>query len=122
MSDLRKAAEMALAKLDHLWEIAVDERMNTDVLPEIKALRQALAEPESYKWEPAIEHIYNPNGTLQSIRVKMTPQSDWVDYEPLKREWIGLTVNEAQKFYEKYTDREELIYAIDKFLEEKNSG
>ena len=41
---------------------------------------------------------------------------------PQQREWIGLTVNEAQKFYEKYTDREELIYAIDKFLEEKNSG
>ena len=46
MSDLRKAAEMALAKLDHLWEIAVDERMGTDVLPEINALRQALAQPE----------------------------------------------------------------------------
>ena len=46
MSDLRKAAEMALAKLDHLWEIAVDERMGTDVLPEIKALRQALAQPD----------------------------------------------------------------------------
>ena len=38
-----------------------------------------------------------------------------------KREWVGLTVNEARKFYEKYTNREELIYAIDKFLEEKNT-
>ena len=38
-----------------------------------------------------------------------------------KREWVGLTVEEARKFYEKYTDREELIYAIDKFLEEKNT-
>lgn len=46
MSDLREAAEMALAKLDHLWEIAVDERMETDVLPEIKALREALAQPD----------------------------------------------------------------------------
>jgi hypothetical protein len=26
-----------------------------------------------------------------------------------------------KKFYEKYTDREELIYAIDEFLEEKNT-
>jgi len=40
---------------------------------------------------------------------------------PPKREWVGLTGNEARKFYEKYTDREELIYAIDKFLEEKNT-
>ena len=39
-----------------------------------------------------------------------------------KREWQGLTGDEARKFYEKYTDREELIHAIDKFLEEKNNG
>ena len=38
-----------------------------------------------------------------------------------KHEWVGLTGDEARKFYEKYTDREELIYAIDKFLEEKNT-
>ena len=35
--------------------------------------------------------------------------------------WVGLSVNEARDFYEKYTNREELIYAIDKFLEEKNT-
>ncbi len=37
-----------------------------------------------------------------------------------KREWVGLTDEEARRFYEKYTNREELIYAIDEFLEEKN--
>lgn len=37
-----------------------------------------------------------------------------------KKEWVGLTDHEARKFYEKYTNREELIYAIDEFLEEKN--
>ena len=41
---------------------------------------------------------------------------------PPKKQWVGLSVNEVRKFYEKYTDREELIYAIDEFLEEKNSG
>jgi hypothetical protein len=50
----------------------------------------------------------------------------WVGEEmvcsPRKREWVGLTDNEARKFYEKYTNREELIYAIDEFLEEKNGG
>lgn len=40
---------------------------------------------------------------------------------PPKREWVGLTLNEAEDFYEKYTDRAELINAIDKFLEEKNA-
>ena len=38
-----------------------------------------------------------------------------------QREWVGLTLNEAEDFYEKYTDRAELINAIDKFLEEKNT-
>ena len=41
---------------------------------------------------------------------------------PPKREWVGLTLNEAEDFYEKYTDRAELINAVDKFLEEKNHG
>ena len=38
------------------------------------------------------------------------------------KQWVGLTLNEAEDFYEKYTDRAELINAIDKFLEEKNHG
>ena len=38
-----------------------------------------------------------------------------------ERKWQGLTLNEAEEFYHKYTDRAELINAIDKFLEEKNT-
>ena len=38
-----------------------------------------------------------------------------------ERKWVGLTLNEAEEFYDKYTDRAELINAIDKFLEEKNT-
>jgi hypothetical protein len=44
-----------------------------------------------------------------------------ISSKPLKREWVGLTLNEAEDFYDKYTDRAELINAIDKFLEEKNT-
>lgn len=78
MTDLRKAAEMALEALEaNLGKWAAKTKA-------VEALRQALAQPE--------------------------------------REWVGLTGNEARDFYEKYTDREELIYAIDKFLEEKNGG
>jgi hypothetical protein len=40
---------------------------------------------------------------------------------PPNREWVGLTDNEARMFYEKYPYRGELIYAIDKFLKEKNA-
>lgn len=43
---LRKAAEMALAKLEHLWDIGIDAEYKVELLPEIEALRQALAQPE----------------------------------------------------------------------------
>ena len=43
-------------------------------------------------------------------------------YTSPKREWVGLTLNEAEDFYDKYTDRAELINAVDEFLEEKNRG
>lgn len=36
-------------------------------------------------------------------------------------EWVGLTVNEAREFYESDLSRENLIYKIDEFLEEKNT-
>ena len=104
MSDLRKAAEMALAKLDHLWEIAVDERMGTDVLPEIKALREALAQPEQ---EPVAWMMVNKaHGLSSSLHWK--PQEDWhITWEckplytaPPKREWVGLTPDEISELSE----------------------
>jgi hypothetical protein len=42
-------------------------------------------------------------------------------YTAPPKQWVGLTLNEAEEFYDKYTDRAELINAIDKFLEEKNA-
>lgn len=56
-----------------------------------------------------------------AVNVNGWDQAYAMGLEAGKREWVGLTINEARAFYEKYTDREELIYAIDKFLEEKNT-
>ena len=39
----------------------------------------------------------------------------------LKRQWVGLSVNEARDFYESKLSRAELINKIDEFLEEKNT-
>ena len=66
------------------------------------------------------------DGSLSVLKTKSHAFADH-ELEPLyttppKREWVGLTLNEAEDFYEKYTDRAELINAIDKFLEEKNHG
>ena len=87
-----------------------------------EALRQALAQPEQepVAWAdkvgaviPHSHKLFQPDLLKDYTRPLYTA--------PLKREWVGLTVEEARKFYEKYTDKEELIYAIDKFLEEKNT-
>jgi hypothetical protein len=37
-----------------------------------------------------------------------------------KKEWVGLSMNEAKDFYDSKLDRAELINKIDEFLEEKN--
>jgi hypothetical protein len=90
---------MALAKLDHLWEIAVDERMDTDVLPEIKALRQALAQPEQ----------------VLTARTVIAG-----------REWVGLTEDETDGLihsatYMDETDIWHLVSLVEERLKEKNT-
>lgn len=65
------------------------------------------------------------DGKLKPIHLTDTVQEEikiiQAAVENSRREWVGLTLNEAEDFYEKYTDRAELINAIDKFLEEKNT-
>jgi len=84
------------------------------------ALRQALAQPEQ---EPVA--WMHTTGTGHAY-FRKKPQDKVFNPQPVytappKREWVGLTLNEAEDFYDKYTDRAELINAIDKFLEEKNT-
>jgi len=145
MTDLRKAAEMALEALEQeysgwsrLWPI---QSINA-----IQALRQALAQPEQEsvcahgvektKCDFCKQPEQEPVAWLDNAKCKrlqedapvtttLTTHRVFLDdvalyTAPPKKEWVGLTVDEARRFYKKYTDREELIYAIDKFLEEKN--
>jgi hypothetical protein len=77
-------------------------------------------------WQERCEEHPDHEGivTERMIRNRMQEEIDELRQaieQAETREWVGLTGNEARKFYEKYTDREELIYAIDKFLEEKNT-
>ena len=119
MTDLRKAAEMALAKLDHLWEIAVDERMDTDVLPEIKALRQALEKNER------VNEI-----TRQFVGVNEDGSERWVETEyrtVIRSEWSGLTEDETDGLihsatYMDETDLWHLVSLVEERLKEKNGG
>jgi hypothetical protein len=75
----------------------------------------ALAQQEPVAWMGAHDKT--------DLYYRKPPQADVIPLytAPLKKQWVGLTMNEAKEFYEKYTDRAELINALDKFLEEKNT-
>ena len=67
-----------------------------------------------HAWEVKTEHD-------RAVELAKAYERGW-NAALAQREWVGLTLNEAEDFYEKYTDRAELINAVDKFLEEKNNG
>jgi hypothetical protein len=85
--------------------------------------------PRSYldEQEPVAWRYKYPDGFWRFSNGERVNGSDPIKSQALytaptkDAEWVGLTLNEAEEFYEKYTDRAELINAIDKFLEEKNA-
>ena len=84
MSDLRKAAEMALDALHN-----IDQSNNYDA---IEALRQALAQPEQ---EPLVwMNKYGHVASFQNEEYK-----DPLYTAPPKREWVGLTDSEVREAY-----------------------
>ena len=125
MDDLRKAAEMALEALEEINKLSVGEKavcLPAEIDGAMEALRQALAQP---KQEPVgYAHVEDLKREHHDFYVNRERGVNEVPLytAPQKREWVGLTVNEARMFYEKYTYRGELIYAIDEFLTEKNGG
>ena len=84
----------------------------------ITSLRQALeTEQEPVAWISEGGDVSRSKRYMDEMGFKCNP----LYTAPPKREWVGLTLNEAEDFYDKYTDRAELINAVDKFLEEKNA-
>ena len=85
----------------------------------IAALRQALeTEQEPVAWISEGGDVSRSKRYMDEMGFKCNP----LYTAPPKKQWVGLTLNEAEDFYEKYTDKAELINAIDRFLEEKNHG
>jgi len=85
----------------------------------IAVLRQALEEKrEPVAWLSEGGDVSRSKRYMDEMGFKCNP----LYTAPPKKEWVGLTLNEAEDFYEKYTDRAELINAVDKFLEGKNHG
>jgi pyruvate/2-oxoglutarate dehydrogenase complex dihydrolipoamide dehydrogenase (E3) component len=88
----------------------------------VEVLRQALkTEQEPVAWmthtDDLIPLFHKTRASALNWQTQPTPL-----YTAPQKQWVGLTLNEAEDFYDKYTDRAELINAIDKFLMEKNHG
>ena len=107
---LRQAAQRAVEALDS---------DNPDIqLRAAIALRQALEEKqEPVAWISEGGDVSRSKRYMDEMGFKCNP----LYTAPQKKQWVGLTLNEAEEFYDKYTDRAELINAIDRFLEEKNT-
>jgi hypothetical protein len=122
----REAMKMALAKLEHLWEIGIDAEYKVELLPEIEVLRQALAQPEQ---EP-VAWIGNADfvkGQFVEGRVRRiwwecnTGVGQPLYTAPPKREWVGLTDEECRHFNNRLSGSG-VAEEIDALLKEKNGG
>ena len=126
MTDLRKAAEMALEALND------DPKMLGDWLDNLKtareALRQALARPEQ---EPVGWMCSDELVRKGYIRISNSRDETWnipLYTAPPKREWVGLTRKEAEDVVDDYItiggDVEDWVgywRAIEAKLKEKNT-
>ena len=113
MTDLRKAAEMALEALE---EYCIT-RAITRPIASSDALRQALAQPDQ-----------EPVGWFakgwQGVYVELMPEA--ADAIPLytappKREWVGLTYEEMTEIWENSGWYVRLFEAVEAKLKEKNT-
>lgn len=140
MDDLRKAAEMALAKLEHLWDIGIDAEYKVELLPEIEALRQAIEQAEydkltikfgerakayleeakkSWEQEPvAWEKSYDIVCALlrQAHDILATTQY------PIKRPLVSLTDEECDEIWGECLGVFDCLKMTEAKLKEKNNG
>jgi hypothetical protein len=125
MTDLRKAAEMALAKFEHLWEIGIDAEYKVELLPEIKALRQAIEqaekqEPVAWMVRDQVDGCRYPSA-LKNPASSINGESKPLYTAPPKRQWVGLTDEEIDWILGlAYADDMELIKTIETKLKDKN--
>jgi len=132
MTDLRKAAEMALESLEDLDGLDTEtECVTIDVTDEIEALRQALAQPEQepmsfQTWRSRQHGDPEEIGFLQAL--KHAYESGQYSVSPPRKEWVRLTDEEIDQMwrvvaYTKPYDqfRMDVARAIEAKLKEKNT-
>ena len=112
MSDLRKAAEMALEALQYTFDyLPAKSGVERDVDYAITALRQALAEPE----------LQQRTGDCL-LTGSCAAEGHKIYTAPPKREWVGLTEDEVTDCFLDSSEKGILIEeAIEAKLKEKNA-
>ena len=127
MTDLRKAAEMALDALHN-----IDQSNNDDA---IQALRQALAQPEQVLTARVVvtgekrDGCFDlPNdidayerGVIDGMQKQMKSTVEKAVNAMTKREWVGLTRRELDIATLGLEDLSDCYMAIEAKLKEKNS-
>ena len=125
MSDLRKAAEMALEFVE--WFCGDDHSVRPKhKAPEIaEALRQALAQPEQ---EPVAWGMPRKDGLVLDVICPQEHSREPGDYTiplytaPPKREWVGLTDEEVESWRGNYDFFDSaLVREVEAKLKEKNT-
>lgn len=115
MTDLRKAAEMALDELEHFNKTSKEAYLY-DFTNEITALRQALAQPEQ---EPVAWLEYDDEGYLflSGKRKGAFP----VFIAPPSKSWVSLTDEDFDNIYKRHDTYDSFARAIEAKLKEKNT-
>jgi len=126
MTDLRKAAEMALKALDY----EAEEEPDSIWKEERDALRQALAQPEHEPVATVTNESENPKVSMSWWHEPALPVGTKLYTSPQpNKQWVGLTDQELKKMHNEIkvrlmgTYRTEDIYrSIEAKLKEKNHG
>ena len=133
----REVMKMALAKLEHLWEIGIDAEYKVELKPEIRVLRQALAQPEQEPvvWisEPMVAAVRRANPdwygkwNAELTCTQMFPHQIPLYTAPPSKPWVSLTDEEKNKLWKDVIgwgdpshDEEDLMKAIEAALRSKN--
>ena len=118
MTDLRKAAEMALEALEDVFDLE-----NKDV-EAIQALRQALAEPAN-STTGFVEPVAWIEKHKDYLAVSADPFENAIPVytAPPKRDWVGLTEDEFESILEQHNEAFPFaVYqSIEAKLKEKNT-
>ena len=141
MTDLRKAAEMALETLEEINKFSIGENaicLPAEIDGAMEALRQALAQPvdavnmSQERVDETVKREHEPvawvieDGEVDyytDVVAKIKPGTPLYTAPP-KREWVGLSEKEMYKLWltvDEETDRMAFGKAVEAKLKEKNT-